>query len=300
VSRHCVVGATDLVAHEAAEDAALAGASALSAVLTGYFALAGHTASVLLGPMSLLVSGFGATRALDGRQRQPGLGGKRPRGLQPDDVVPDQARIAVPTGVIAALVALGYDKDRKLSGIISPGVALARRAGADARAALLQRIRDVGAGAFADQAIHRPLLHVAGPSEGGMLTSADFTTVPVVDHAAQRSMHDGGQRLTTPWVAEKGPQRSDSVLIGAVDRHGIAAILCCHTADTGLAVPALELLAPFAAEPVRRGVPRTRPGQFLPAPSPIAIELDASGRSLAVRHFDADSSEFDFRVAAPE
>jgi hypothetical protein len=36
-------------------------------------------------------------------------------------------------------------------------------------------------------------------------------------------------------------------------------------------LPEFELVAPFGAKPVMRGVPRTTPGQRLPSPAPLAI-----------------------------
>jgi gamma-glutamyltranspeptidase/glutathione hydrolase len=307
------VVASDGLVRDAAEDAALGGASALEAALTGYFAACGAYAGVLLSPFSLLLFGFGAARALDGRVRQPGLGGKRPRGFLPGDVVPPAARIGVPAGPTAALVGLGYDKARRLSAILKPGVALAKSDGAPARAQLLSQIHDFGAAALSSTAFYRPLIHVAGPSEGGMLTSGDFTTIPEVDLAAERALDGshlclpwgGGSSRETPdprsalapWDAEASalvqgsraavsPEGEGSAAlelehVAAIDAQGIAAVVAYHRCNQGLVVPALELLSPLCAEPVSRGVTRVKPGTPLPHSVVLSLGLDERGRVVS-------------------
>lgn len=299
MSVRAVFGATDRVAREGAEDAMIGGASALSTVLTGYFALAGAHPGVLLAPMSLLVYGFGAARALDGRVRQPGLGGKRPRGFREGEPIPEVARVGVPTAPLAAIVALGYDEERRLAAVTAPGIRLAKSVGAARRAWALERLATAGAGAFSDPELHRPFLHLAAPSQGGNVTSADFGGVPEVDKAAQRRATDLGHELVTPWSDE--PRASVGGfwhVVGAIDARGHAAILCCREPEGGIEIEPLELDAPRCAEPVRRGAPRVRPGEFLPESAPIAIELDASGRVRAVRaHLEL--AQLALRIEAP-
>ncbi len=293
MSKHVAIGASDAVVRAAAEDAALSGASALGAVLSGYFAAAGAHASVLLGPMSLVLSGFGATRALDGRCRQPGLGAKRPRGFTSEAEVPDAARVGVPASIAAVMVATGYDKERKLAALVKMGVAAAKANGSPERAAFIERILRAGAGVFAEAAGHRPLLHVAGPSQGGALSSADFTAIPEVDTLAQRTASPNGELLLPSWAGTTGAQPE---FIGAVDAAGGAAMLCYEQAMRGVRVEEWDLVAPPSAVPVMRGVQRVPAGTPIPAPAPIAIELDDRGVPLAVCSLPGTAA---FRVRAP-
>ncbi|HET9960276.1 MAG TPA: hypothetical protein VFQ61_37555, partial [Polyangiaceae bacterium] len=101
--RHAVA-ASDSIAEQAATERLAAGGSAVTAVLAGFFAVAGARPGVLLGPMSILVAGVGqGARAFDGRVRQPGLGAKRPRGILDGSEVPEAAQVAVPGALGAAL-----------------------------------------------------------------------------------------------------------------------------------------------------------------------------------------------------
>jgi len=290
------LAASDAVVRDAAEDAALNGASALGAVLTGYFAACGAHPGVLLSPLAVVLYGFGAARALDGRVRQPGLGGKRPRGFLPDEAIPDAARVGVATGPTAALIGLGYDKARRLSAVLKPGIALAKAEGASSRASLLTQIHDFGAAALTASAFYRPLIHVAGPSEGGMLTSSDFTTTPEVDLAAQR-VNDGEGRLGVPWDdGSAGALELDYV--AAIDAQGIAAVAAYHHCRSGMAVPELDLLAPLCAQPVIRSVTRVKPATALPLAVDLAIRFDARGR-VASAECGADGSADRIAVSAP-
>lgn len=292
------VGASDPVAFDAAEELALSGASPLSCVLAGYFAAAGAWPGVLLGPMSLLIHSFGADRAMDGRVRQPGLEQKRPRGYLPSQDVPDAARVGVPTGVTAALVALGYDRERRIAAILKAGIAHARRLEQLPRLRVLERISSAGAGAFSDPALSRPLLHAGGPSQGGSLSPADFKAVPAVDYAAVRvALGGGAERLVVPWADEQAPTPGVA-FVGAIGRDGSAAVLCYRRVESGLDIPELGLLAPLCAVPVRRGVSRIRPGSALPEPAPIQICLTKEGRVQEVREAAAERPDA-FRVLAP-
>lgn len=272
----------DPIADEAASEFIASGGSATGAVLCGFFAAAGAHSGVLVGPVSILVAGVGrGARAFDGRLRQPGLGTKRPRGFKAGEAVPDQARLAVPTSVPAALVALAYDGSQSLTTILKPGITRAQRAGAGARAALLRQVRSQGAAAFSDTAFVRPLLRVAGPSQGGLLTSADFGQVGGLDHEASSRTVDGTAWLEAPWASEPGEVDTAAVGIGiavcAVDVRGHFAALCYRRLVDGFPIDDLELEAPLAAQPVLRGVERAAPGAPLPSPAPIAFATDASG-----------------------
>ncbi len=270
--------ASDLVAHEAVEQATLAGASPLQAALTGYFAAAGMHAGVLLGPLTVLLFGFGARRVFDGRLRQPGRGAKRPRGFLPEEAIPSAARVAIPAGPTAAFVALAYDTSSTIAQLTKPGVAIAKKQGALGRAAALDRLGRVGPRGFADPQLRQPLIHQAGVTERGLVTPDDFEELGVLDLACAEHPTPAGTQLSVPWDCPNLPQES----IIVVDHRGTAVAIAYQQTMTGVEIPALELLAPSAAQPVMRGVSRVTPGTPLPAPSALQVELDPSGFCVGV------------------
>ena len=275
-----------------AEEAAIAqlgqGGSAVGAVLAGFFAAAGGYSGVLLSPLTILVAGIGTGgRAFDGRLRQPGLGTKRPRGFLPEETVPAAARVAVPAAIAAAAVANAYDGAKSLGSLIKHGILRAERAGADARAEVLGRVRSAGQVAFSEQSFTRPFLRLAGPSEGGLVTPADFLNVTEIDHAATTRHIAGSDFLEPPWTdttldkpmpAELGI----GAVVCAVDVRGVFAAVAYFRPSDGLEIDDLALLAPFVAVPTQRGVPRQTPGSPLPAPAPIAVRCNAEGVPVEV------------------
>lgn len=274
--------ANDPVAEEAAQDYLISGGSATGAVLCGFFASSGAYSGVLLGPVSILVAGIGAgARAFDGRLRQPGLGTKRPRGFKADEPIPDAARIAVPTSFVAGLVAIAYEGSQKLSSIMKSGISRAQRAGAESRGGVLKLIRSVGAGAISDTSLVRPMLRVAGLSQGGLLTPADFGAVPDVDRDAASRKIGTSNWLECPWAEEASAVDPAELGIGcavlAVDVRGVFAALSYRRLNDGFMLDDLELEAPLAATPVQRGVTRVAPGARIPAPAPIAVRREADG-----------------------
>ncbi len=288
MTNRSVALANDPIVEEAATDYLLAGGSALGAVLCGFFAAAGGHAGVLLGPVSILVAGAGVgARAFDGRLRQPGLGTKRPRGFQDGETIPDAARIAVPAGVSAALVALAYDGTQKLGSVIKPGVQRAQRGNAPERASLLRRVRAVGATALQEPSFVRALLRDAGPSQGGLLTPSDFVPPTDVDQPAAERPVEGGAVIEVPWAGEdlSLPEGSDIGIgcsVVSVDVRGLFAALCYRRLTDGFVFEEVELEAPLGAFPVQRGIPRRSPGGPLPAPAPMALRRDADGAVVEV------------------
>lgn len=273
---------SDTIARDAAQAYLDAGGDALGAVITGFFASAGDAPGVLFGAVGLIVAQVGmGVRAFDGRPRQPGLGQRRARGLAPGDAVPTAARIAAPGGIAALLVALRYGRSSSLPKILAPGISLAKKAGCDRRAEVLEAIARLGPAALASPGIARPLIHLAGPSEGGALGLNDLEFIPELDQPARAAAPD--QRVP-PWAGE----RLDPIHVSdsdweeqALRQHGLCAsdasgglaALCYDNAIAGLRLEALELVLPLDAIPVRRGLPRIAPGRFLPAPTPLSIEL---------------------------
>jgi hypothetical protein len=275
-SRAVAVG-NDPVGQEAATEWLLGGGSALGAVISGFFAAAGAHSGVLFSPLTLLAGGVGTgVRVFDGRLRQPGLGARRPRGFVEDGAIPGAAYVAVPGAVAAAVVAQTYEGERSLGAVMRRGILHARSAGADARAGLLLTIRGLGAAAFADPSVVRPLIQIAGQSEMGQLTAADLAVVPMdVDHAAVPHPDAPGW-WEAPWAGEGGkddPSQALSIVLCAADGRGGLAAACFQRVLEGIAVDALEVVAPGAAIPVRRGITRTAPGERLSTRAPLAIKV---------------------------
>jgi hypothetical protein len=281
--RAALAVASEPAAGEAAQAYLQAGGDAIGAVASGFFAAAGQTPGVLFGPLAVLIGQVGAgVRAFDGRQRQPGLEQRRPRGLGPEDTASPAARVAVPSGIAALLVALRYGQQVSLAKVVSPGLGIAKQLGCERRAAVLDQIQRLGAAALAAPAISRPLIHLAGPSEGGLLGLADLAAIPEIDHPA-RSLD---RTRIAPWEsAPPDPAGADLAWqdqlmrqqgLCARDLRGGLAALCYDRVSNGLTVDELELMLPLQAVPPRRGIPRVTPGSFLPAPTPLAIELSTS------------------------
>lgn len=280
--------ADDPVAAEAAEDVLLSGGSALGAVAAGYFAAAGAHSGVLLSPVTVLAAGAGlGARAFDGRCRQPGLGTKRPRGFKEADEIPSAARIAVPAGLTAVIIALAYDEQAKVSRLVRTAIRRARDSGAEARAELMERVRAVGAGAVTENAFMRPLLHAAGESAGGVLTPADLRSISGVDCPATIHEIGGSRWVVAPWALSDAPESVPEELgtghaICAIDVRGLFATLSYRRVMNGVSVEELEAEAPPIAIPVLRGVTRVSPGSPLVAPAPVAIRIDDAGTPIEV------------------
>lgn len=279
--------ATDPIVEEAANDYLAASGSATGAVLCGFFAAAGAYGGVLLGPVSILVGGTGrGARAFDGRLRQPGQGIKRPRGVKAEDAVPDQARIAVPASIPAAMVAYAYDGGQSLTSILRTGIQRATRAGAEARAGLLRQVRSSGAATFAETSFVRSMLRIAGPSQGGLLTPTDFSKISNVDHEAISVAHSGGNLFVTPWEPEGEDADSEAFGSGAAviaaDVRGQLAALSYRRLVDGYPLEELELDVPLAGSPVRRGERRVAPGACIAAPAAIGLLSDEKGAWIEV------------------
>jgi len=282
-TRAAALASEDVVEAVAAAELARS-KSAVAAVVAGFFAAAGTHPDVLLGPVTLLVAGVGSGgRVFDGRLRQPGLGAKRPRGFVGEDV-PLAAHVALSTSVAAVTVALAYDRRATLTAVARAGTRAAADAHAAERARLLGRVAEVGPAALAESSFVRPLLHLASPSEGGLLTPADFVAAgDVVLEARERSVK-GTTVLEPPWaelkveLAEGGARHA----VCAVDAEGVYAALAYERVGSGLDVPALGLVAPLGATPVRRGTPRVTPGQRLPAAAAIAVSCDEANAPCEV------------------
>jgi hypothetical protein len=280
--------ATDPVAHQAAVRALEAHGTSTDALVAGFFAAAGARADVLLSPVQLIVAGPGVgPRVYDGRSRQPGRGVPRPRGFLREQEIPDAARVAAPGSIAACAIAHAGDGKLSFSRLVRYGVEIAGGAGAKARAAALERIARGGAAGL--RGFARPLVAVAGRSEGGVLSEDDLAGVRPAS-ARPLEIGSGKSRRTiwiVPWPAPAGEQRSQQIIVAA-DVRGVVGVLSWSADERGVAIPDLELTAPRDAVAVRRGVTRVRPGEPLSCPAPIAI---AGDRGVAVIALGVPRSE---------
>jgi gamma-glutamyltranspeptidase/glutathione hydrolase len=307
---------------EAAAEELLRKGNALDAAVAGVFAACALSAPVLLGPVQILIGGAGAgLRALDGRVRQPGIGAPRPRGFQRDEEVPEASRVGAPWLPATLAGALATAGSATLAQVMAPALALA--AGSP-RKEVLARIAARGARAIEERPVSSELLATVGRPNGGLLTSDDLSSPRPAVLAATRSEVEGPPAsalpppskraararaagrgtsrlvVTLPWahvevdeglphpVAPAGlDELGTSRAIIAVDRHGTFAIAAWDEGVEGIMLPECGLKAPLFAEPVLRGVTRTRPGDPRPASAPMAFIGDASGVELAFAAFGA-------------
>jgi hypothetical protein len=269
----------DPACEAAGMDLLASGATAIDAVIAGYFAAAGAYPGVLLGPVTLLVGGTGSgERAFDGRMRQPGKNAKRPRGTLPGEEPPLAARVGAPSSVPALAVALGYGAQSSLSRLVQSGVALARERGAERRAAVLSRVGEVGALAFSEPEVSRALVRAFGAPSGGALTQADFARPEGLDTPAVRS----GSRLSAPWAGEATAPFVRGTVVTAVDVNGLFVAAAFDAQPEAAYVEELELSAPLLATPTMRGVARATPAAPIPAPAPLWIDHDSAGAAYEI------------------
>ncbi len=244
--------------------------NAVDAVVAGVMAACAEHPGVLLGALQVLVRGpaVGA-RAVDGRTRQPGRGTRRPRGFVGGDI-PPSARVAVP-GLPSALatVATAFGLT-PLAKAAAPALELAKTT-SKARAKVLGRVARMGAAALREPAFVEPWLETTGVLAGGVMTAEDLAEA----EATIAEVAEDGKRV--PWwdeVATATDGALDYGVVAAADTRGTLAIACWDVATGGVAVEALDLVAPLRAFPVMRGETRVTPGTKLASPAPIAIAGD--------------------------
>jgi hypothetical protein len=294
--------------------------NAVDAVVTGVFAAAALSPSVLLGPVQLLVGGAGTgLRAIDGRTRQPGLGVPRPRGFRDEDPVPIAARVGVPALPSALAAALATCGSATLARVLGPAVELARVS--TARRAFLKRLSQRGPSYLADETVAVELIALAGRIAGGVLTAEDLEAVrPTID-VCEASSAFGLPSVVIPWAAASfegladTPNDASNVhIVAAADDRGVVAIACYEVRSQGVVIDEFGLEAPLTATPVRRGQTRVRPGEACHAAAPIAlvasdglfdtalglVDIGNAERTLAqlLRHL-ATSETFEAAIRAP-
>jgi len=270
-----VAVASEAAADEAANRILAEGGTAADALVAGFLAAASARAGVLLCPVQALFAGPGAgARAFDGRARQPGRGLPRPRGVTKEESVPVAAQVGVPASLGALALVHAYAGRLSLQRLAGPALEHARDIGAGERGEVIAKISRAGPAALREASVARPLLAVAGRTEGGLLSDEDLAEVRP-ESSLPRTADIGERRsvLLVPWRAPESPQRTTE-FVAAVDASGVMATLGYAPDDEGLEVPELGLTLPRDAIVVRRGIPRVTPGEPLPCPAPIAIGLD--------------------------
>lgn len=275
-------GALAIGSNRTAEQAASAAldsvGSAADAVIAGFFAHAGVDPGVLMAPTAALIAGVGAgARAIDGRALQPGKEAARPRGWKSEAEVPPAARVGASRS-LAVMTLLHASRGRtSLAQLVKPGVLAAENAGAVARASLLRRFGSSGQTILRSDDFVEAMVAAAGPVVGGALTAEDLESAMPEDVPA-KSTNVGADTavIGLPWDAPLG-RFTDAEVILACDGRGIVVVLAYVPARVGegVLVPELGILLGKHAHPVRRGVPRTKPGTPLDMPAPIAVAMRA-------------------------
>jgi hypothetical protein len=158
--------------------------------------------------------------------------------------------------------------------LVKPAVRLARAEGARERAALLEAVVRRGAAALQSAEVSRALLAYAGPAGGGLLTADDLAEARPGDVATTPAAWGADYELAAPELeagaAHAAPYRPTEVAVAA-DQSGLVAAVAYGPDPDGLLVSELGVRLPRGAAPVRRSVPRLRPGTVLPAVAPIGI-----------------------------
>lgn len=282
--RGAKAAASQPAAAEAAEAMLASGATAVDAIIAGFFGAAGAHPGVLLAPAIAIVAGFGAGgRAFDGRAAQPGKGAPRPRGFVDDAVIPDAARVAAPRSIGMLALLHSYRGRSTFRDLSRAGVAVAEAAGDKQRAALLRKVGSAGVLALRAPEIVRALLAVGGPVAGGALTEGDLEEgAPAEADAATASIDDARTAYTSPFGAAEGEATPVSEVVVACDARGVIAALAYAPAIDGVSVVDLEISFGRHAVPVRRGVTRVAPGTVLPMAAPIGVAMQSHGFAAAV------------------
>lgn len=276
------------VASESAAERAAAGileqeGTVAEALIAGFLAASAARPGVLWAPLQALIAGPGTfSRAFDGRARQPGLGLPRPRGVVDKASIPTAAHVAAPASLGALALLHAYDATVSFQRLARPALEFAKGAGAKERRALLGKVARLGPAALRAPAVLRPLLAVAGRTEGGLLSEKDLAEVRP-ESALPREVALGDERsaLVTPWPAPQEPHRPVEVIVVA-DGRGVLGVLGYAPDDDGVMVPELGIALTRDAVVVRRGIPRVAPGEALPVAAPLAIALSGKLAFMAL------------------
>lgn len=246
-----------------AVDSALGRGNAVDAVCTGLLVACARDASVAFGSVSLLVAGFGMSpRRLDGRVLQPGNLAKRPRGFRESEAVPSAAYVANPRLFATVGTALTLAGRMTYAAATSPALAACSD---EARRGVLEGFAALGPAVFQKRSIAEELRAAAGPTVGGSLCDDDFTVLAPSFADFAPSADD---TFAVPDLAPAAFEDGAVEWIGARDASGLVCVASFERSKEGHEIPALGLVAPRVALPVRRGVQRvdpTTPLGILPA-----------------------------------
>lgn len=245
-------------AEEAAQEALENGANALGGALAGFFRAAGERAGILFSPVTLLVGGLGSgVFAYDGRTRQPGRDAKRPRGFQPEDTIPEAARVAVPGSIFATAVACAFLPGTSFLSHARAGASAAKLAGARGRAELLEIVATKGATALAHSSVRKAFITQFGTIEEGLMTAGDL--VAPGDLQVRAVEVAGG--FQAPWAGGEMPRvAGDAHAIVVGDARGLFVALTLTELPEGASLEPFETTVPLTAAPVLRGSQRVSPG----------------------------------------
>lgn len=273
---------------EAMAAATLGRSNAVDVVVGGLFAYAAVEASLLLGPVQILVGGPGAgLQAIDGRVRQPGLGAPRPRGFVPGESIPAVASVGVPCFSAAVLSALAAYGTRTINQAVSPAIDVAKGHD-DARAKMIAQVARHGPTFLQRPEVGPLLLERFGRLAGGLLTSDDLiATAPTVETVPIYKAEGNGEArpefaLLPNAASARNAGATRLALLMAVDAHGLFCTAVAEIHAEALQIEELGLSAPRLAEPVLRGEPRITPGTARPSSAPIALVGHRSVWELAL------------------
>jgi hypothetical protein len=272
---------------------------AIDAVAAGVLAACALGPSVLLGPVQLLLGGAGTgLHAIDGRVQQPGKGLGRPRGFQEGEAIPEAARVGAPVLPAALSTALASFGSVTLARALGPAIEMARRT-SKPRLELLRRMAERGPLALTQTRVSQELVLAAGRGQGGLLSARDLEELRPAVVRAESTRSEGGRLATVPWGGEavrgashaEAPPSRVTRIVAAVDARGQFAVACYEVASAGLAIEALDLVAPLVAFPVLRGRTRVPPGFACAAAAPIALREDDGALVLAAGVGEVDDAE---------
>lgn len=272
--KSAIVASDPVVAEQAG---ALLATGAVETVVAGALVAAAREASVLFGPLQILIGGAGAgLLAVDGRVRQPGLGAARPRGFREEDEIPDAAYVGAPAFAAAAFAALALSGNDATRATFAPALSAAR-ALSKPRQELLERISRVGAFALAESATSSELVAAVGRISGGLLTAEDLASAKATVEKCVLKANDDREIACAPWSTGARAQSSTIHYVLAADARGRIAAACYEVSTDAVSIGAFDLAAPRHAAPVLRGKERVKPGDALPACAPVAIFQTSAG-----------------------
>ncbi|MGH7282503.1 MAG: hypothetical protein ACRELY_13335 [Polyangiaceae bacterium] len=272
--KSAIVASDSVVAEHAG---ALLTTGAVEAVIAGALVAAAREASVLFGPLQILIGGAGAgLLAVDGRVRQPGLGAARPRGFREEDEIPDAAYVGAPAFAAAAFAALALSGNDATRATFAPALAAARTL-SKSRHELLDRISRNGAFALADSATSSELVAAVGRISGGLLTAKDLASAKATVEKCVVHTNIDREIACAPWSTAARASSSTIHFVLAADARGRVAAASYEVSSDAVPLSAFDLAAPRHASPVLRGKERVRPGDTLPACAPLAIFQTRAG-----------------------